>query len=176
MTFLPRALWRLFLAIAGLLLVGPLVSMASAHAGLVASSPADGQSVGGLMEQIDLVFNEAVNAPGVIVTGPAGLLVDAVVDQPSPNHLRITLAAPLEIEGSYRVDYQLVSVDEDPLSLRLDFAYENGADPASPVVASVVSEAKDGGFAWIVVGGLVLVVATLGWRFVRSRRALHQYS
>lgn len=163
------------MAVVGLLLVGPLVAAAGAHASLVASSPADGQSVGGSMEQIDLVFNEAVNAPRVTVSGPDGAEVAAVVTQPSPNHLRITLASPLEIEGDYRVDYQLISADEDPLSLTLDFAYEKGADPALPVVASVVAEAQGGGYAWFGVGGLALVVAVLGLRFLRSSRALGQY-
>jgi methionine-rich copper-binding protein CopC len=149
--------------------------MASAHASLVASSPADGQTVGGLMEQIDLVFNEAVNAPRVTVSGPDGANVDAVVTQPSPNHLRISLVSPLEVEGNYRVDYELISADEDPLSLALDFSYENAADPALPVVASVVVEAQGGGYTWIIVGGLTLVVVSLGWRFMRSRRALRQY-
>ena len=164
------------MAVVGLLLAGPLVAVAGAHASLVASSPANGQSVGGSMEQVDLVFNEAVDAPRVTVRGPDGGEVDVLVTQPSPNHLKISFVSPLTVEGSYRVDYQLISADEDPLSLTLDFAYEHGADPALPVVASVVSEAQGGGYAWFGVGGLALVVAVLGLRFVRSRRALRQYS
>ncbi len=164
------------MASVGLLLAGPLVAVAAAHASLVASSPADGQSVGGLMEQIDLVFNEAINVPRVTVSGPDGPNVDAVVTQPSPNHLRISLVSPLEAEGSYRVDYELISADEDPLSLTLDFSYEHGADPALPVVASVVDGAQGGGYAWMLVGGLTLIVVALGLRFVRSRRALRHYS
>lgn len=152
-----------------------------AHASLVASSPAAGQTAGGLLDHVDLVFDEGVTAAQVVVTGPTGHAVAAQLGQPALNHLRITFEEPLKVEGAYSVAYSLLSADEDPLALVLDFRFEADAGPALPVVARVVSSGGSGGSlaSLPVVAGLTVlgaVVALLGARYVLARRKLKQQS
>lgn len=154
---------------------------AGAHASLVASSPAAGQTAGGLLDHVDLVFDEGVTAAEVVVTGPAGQAVAAQLGQPAPNHLRITFEEPLKVEGNYSVAYSLLSADEDPLALVLDFRFEADADPALPVVAQIVESGGSGGrlVSLPVLAGLTVlgaVVALLAVRYVLVRRELERRS
>lgn len=172
------------------LLAGPLTMTTSptpvgAHAGLVASSPRNGQVVGGEITVIDFVFDEAVNEATIRLLGPEGSDLRGSLSQPTSNHLRIELASPLAIEGKYRVSLELVSADTDSLVVTLDFMYEVGADPALPVVGVPVdgssglgttTENRQRRIQWIGVSILAVGVSVLGVRVLRSRQKLRQIS
>lgn len=169
---LARALSALGAAV--MVMVLAMAGPVGAHASLVASSPVAGQVIGGEVHAFDLVFNEGVNEPNVILSGPDGQPLGVEVSQPAPNHVRIVLAEALHIEGDYRLDYQLVSADEDPLSLVLEFAYASDGLQLLPVVATPIQEQDRSLVASAVVAGLVVTVSGLGVRYVLARRRLSE--
>lgn len=151
------------------------LSAADAHASLVASSPTDGQVVGGVLSHIDLIFDEPIMVPDVEVVGPDGQVMEVRIVQPVPNQLRVEMLSAVTMNGRYQVMVKLISADEDPLLVKLAFEYELGAEPALPVVGSVVVERSNTGWVrWVLLLGGSLVVSVLAARLVRSGWLLRQ--
>lgn len=149
-----------------------LVTPVGAHASLVASSPASGQVIGGRVEVLDLVFNEAIVEPGVTLVGPDGGEIVTSAVQPVPNHLRVQLLEALSLEGDYALTYRLVSADEDALEVTLRFSYDSDALPPAQIVSEVVDIGGTGMKRWLLVAGLSIIVVGLALRVALSTKRL----
>ena len=96
-----------------LLVVGPLVGRAAAHATLVASVPADDEVVTARPTEITLDFDEAVSVDrqSVTVLDPSGARVDRGRAEPSRGSTRLTVPVGDGGRGTYTVSYAVLSAD-----------------------------------------------------------------
>ena len=111
----------------GVLLLG--TGVASAHASVTSSSPADGQSVATSPAEISVTFSENVSAisGGLSVLNTDGETIALGASQISNG--RTLLAAPEETlaDGTYVVTYRVLSADGHPVSGSLLFGVGAGA-------------------------------------------------
>lgn len=152
---------------------------ASAHAGLVSSTPEAGSVLNRAPEQITLTFNEAVSAvPGRIqVIAPDGKrITDSVAVLGTVVTIRLRRAD--QALGTYLVSYRMVSGDSHPIGNALIFSVgapstrpvETEPGSVHPTVATAVS-----GFKFLGYAGLTLIVGpalflALLWPRRMSRR------
>ncbi|RSM56845.1 copper resistance protein CopC [Actinoplanes sp. ATCC 53533] len=152
---------------------------ASAHAGLVSSTPEAGSVLGQSPEQITLTFNETVSAvPGRIqVVAPDGKRITESVAVRG-NVLTIRVRRADQALGTYLVSYRMVSGDSHPIGNALIFsvgapsARPAEADPSKvhPTVTAAVSTFKFLGYAGLtLIVGPTLFLALL-WPRRMSRR------
>jgi copper resistance protein C len=189
LSLVPLAVVACAAAVPVLLTAGP----ASAHASLVAMSPADGARVAQPPTQVRLMFSEPVQGrfASVAVTAPGGQRVD----RGSPQVVDATVTemlAPLPAAGRYTVAYRVVSADGHPVSQQLSFTFappagwtpSPAANPAAspaggpPGAATHASEEGGGGLGgWLrahsvhLMGGLVVVVVGVVVVVADRRRA-----
>jgi len=121
------------LATAVTLLAGP-VPTASAHAELIATSPAAGARVATAPAVVTLTFTDPIDARYVrlAVTTPSGRAVSGFTT--AGPVVRITVSD--RSAGAYRVEYRVVSKDGHPVSGRLDYTVLTGPGPAVTPPAS----------------------------------------
>lgn len=151
---------------------------ASAHSSLVTSSPSPGQTVGGELELIDMIFDAGVEDVVASVEAPDGAFLDVDVERPAENWIRIALETPAS-DGQYIVRYEFVSADGDPVESAYAFSYDEAAPEAIPhsqTTAVLVSSDGDRSpsLATLVSIGLaigVLLLATLLLIRLRELRA-----
>jgi len=172
--FKQRPLWRVARAVAMVLGVGLLGVLAGCgeeeQGGLQAASPGPDATVGGEIEQIELLYDDILTTVGGTVTGPSGepLGAEFIVD----NQIRalIELAEPLSEPGEYTVRSEVVSVVGDEVDESYVFTYE--PDAALPQL--VFPPEDDSGspvlFWTLVVTGAAVIVILLGRLFVSMRR------
>ena len=141
---------------------------AHAHTGLVSSDPASGTVLSSAPAQVVLVFDEDLleaavtisDAAGTVVSSPNSAVAVATVTVPWPDGLP---------DGSYAVNYRVVSEDGHPVDGSIALAFGSGAtlDPA------VVPAADDGAPALplVAVGVGLAIGITIGGVFVVRRRA-----
>ncbi len=169
-----RSRWPVMIAMAiGVLANWPMLSVAAAHANLLAASPAVGQSAGGSIERIQLVFDEPVTDVVASVVDPDDQPVPASVVEITPQQIDLALDAPLEVEGRYLVRYEFSSVDGDRVELGHAFLFDPTAPAPLPITGPVL--VADAGTPWrarAAIATLAVVVAGLGLRLRRRRRAL----
>lgn len=149
---------------------------AVAHARLLETYPADGSDVPVSPRQVQLLFNEPVQAEfdPLKVYEQGGDRVDEANARVSPNNRKLLVVDLEELpEGSYTVDWRVVSTDGHPISGAGRFAVNASAtggleEPIEPIEQSVEQEASGGAFThYIHIVGLglaaliVLVVALL---------------
>jgi hypothetical protein len=141
--------------------------------GLQAASPGPDATVGGEIDQIELLYDDIITTVEGMVTGPSGQSLDAefVVD----NQIRalIELAEPLNEPGEYTVRSAVVSVVGDEVDESYVFTYEPDAAPPQ----LVFPPEEDAGSPWllwtlIVVGAAVIIVLLA--RLVASMRRLRE--
>jgi methionine-rich copper-binding protein CopC len=123
------ALGTLVLTLVTLLVA--LAPAAQAHTGLVSSDPADGAVLASAPANVVLVFDEAMleaavtisDADGTVVSSPNSTVADATVTVPWPGGLP---------DGSYAVNYRVVSTDGHPVDGAIALAFGVGVtlDPA----------------------------------------------
>lgn len=114
-------------------------SPASAHAGLLSSSPASRAELETMPEDVRLTFNEDMNRPSyVTVTSPDGTVVaegDGAVDGPDV----VQQVDDPGQAGTYRVDYRVISADGHPVEGALEFDVTTGDAVKSGPVEQVTS-------------------------------------
>jgi methionine-rich copper-binding protein CopC len=139
---------------AGLLLIAVGAGPASAHAGLVRSSPADQSSLGTAPKTVKLTFDENIRMPAVVlvkdsdgasVVAGKTSVVDNIVSTP-------VKTGP---SGDFTVAYRVVSADGHPVSGRLSFTVGSGtpgaggaeqsSGPPARVIAMIAALALVGG-------------------------------
>src|SRR5215208_7635650 len=111
---------------------------ALAHANLVEASPAPGGEVSKPPEQVELRFNEPVDAEfdPVVVRAAGGARVDAHDAHVDPEDARVVLADLEKLpEGSYTVKWRVTSIDGHVVEGRYDFAVVAAAEDRPSKVA-----------------------------------------
>lgn len=158
------ALFGLFAGLLGatFLLAGP----ASAHATVVASSPADGARLPHAPHAVSITFDESVGLGSVgylHVTDQSGKRVDArPAYHPGGNDTKVVdqLAGGLG-EGTYTASYRVVSADSHPIAGTIRFVVGNGAlAPASAPSGAAVNSTTSAVFdvvRWVSYAGLALL-------------------
>ncbi len=132
-----------FVLAGALFVVASLVSPAAAHSSLITSSPTPGQTVGGELQSIDLVFDAGVEDVEATFEAPGGEFLDIEIDQPAKNWLRLKIATP-EQEGQYIVRFSFLSEDGDPVESAYAFSYEAAAPEAIAIPESTAVSSTDG--------------------------------
>ncbi len=149
---------------------------ALAHATLVETYPADGDEVSGSPGQVQLLFDEPIEAEfdPLKVYDQEGERVDEDNARVSPNNRKLLVTDLQELpEGAYTVDWRVTSTDGHPISGTRRFAVDASSaggvgEPIEPIERLAEQEASDGGLThYIHVVGLglaalvVLVLALL---------------
>lgn len=143
-----RALFR-FAAALLLVLGAPLV--ASAHATLVESDPADGDRLDTGPGEVTLLFSEPIDVPvaAIRVYDGAGERVDSGDSAPGPSAEMVRVTLPGSVSaGTYVVTWGVVSLDGHPIRGAFTFQIgegETGADPS--LVASLLGDGNGGVYA-----------------------------
>jgi len=164
-----RQLSAAVLLAVGVVLLGP-VALASAHAELISTDPAQGATVAAAPAAVRLTFSDPIDQRYVraAVTPPGGAAanVTATADGPTVT-VPLTAAGP----GAYRVEYRVVSADGHPVSGELHFTVAGSPAPSAtapsaatpmPAPATTPAATKDGvGSASGGAAGLGLTVAAL---------------
>lgn len=176
--------WRVA-ALLGLSVVWLLLSYGPvlAHARLVETYPADGETLAEPSEQVQFRFNEPVEAAfdPIEVYDQEGDRVDEEDARVSPEDRRLLVADLGELsEGSYTVEWRIASADGHPIDGEYEFAMNASAagtgagNPIAPIERSV--EQDEAGLGW---GGvlvpifsvlLVCALASAGLVMLRRRR------
>jgi copper resistance protein C len=148
---------------------------ALAHARLLETYPADGGTLTEPPEQVQLLYNEPVEAEfdPIEVYNQGGDRMDEDDAREAPDNRRLLVVDLEELsEGSYTVQWRVTSTDGHPVSGEYGFTVDPSAagvgavDPIEPVERSV--EGEETTLAWgtilavllvgtLVVAGLVLV-------------------
>ncbi len=146
---------------------------ALAHARLVEAYPADGAVLTDSPEQVQLLFNEPVEAEfdPLKVYDQEGDRVDEDNARVSPNNARLLVIDLEELpEGSYTVDWRVTSTDGHPIDDTHEFTVDASAaggagEPIEPVERSAEQEEAGGGFRHTLhavgLGSVILIVVVL---------------
>ncbi len=176
-----RRLLGLLAAVVGLGVV-VMPSSASAHARLVASTPAQGDRLGALPAQVTFEFDQEMAAPAyVIVTAPDGTSVAS--GEPDVDGTTVRQRLGDGPPGSYAMAYRVVSRDGHQLTGQVSFTVGAAAGapsaagppaasprPADPVVATASPDRPwSRRTAALAVGGGLFAAALL--LLLASRRA-----
>ncbi len=162
-------------ALSGLSLVWLFLSCtpALAHARLEETYPANGDTLSGSPEQVQLLFNEPIEAEfdPIKVYDQAGDRVNEDNARVSPNNRKLLVIDLQELsEGSYTVDWRVTSADGHPVSGTRRFAVDASAaegvgEPIEPIQRSAEQSGTGGGSTHIVhavgLGLTVLIVLVL---------------
>ncbi len=173
--------WR-SAALLGLSAVWLLLSCgpALAHARLVETYPADGDALAESPEQVQLRFNEPVEAEfdPIEVYDQEDYRVDEDDARVSPDDRRLLVADLGELpEGSYTVEWRITSADGHPIDGGYEFVVDASAagtvarSPIVPIERSAEQE-EDSGSTWGTVLVVLLVGAALaaaGWVLYRRK-------
>lgn len=157
--------WRVAFAV---LLSAVLTPMpVGAHAEVLGSSPGSGETVGGSISRVDIVFAEVVTDAAIEVTGPDGAVPGEMV-QAEGLVVAFELDEDLSANGDYKVVFEFDSIDDDFVELEFSFTYEVGAPEPLPVVVGATSSGSTG-LSAVAIG--LLAVSTVGlalllaWRY-----------
>jgi hypothetical protein len=148
-------------------------SEALAHGGLVVGVPGPGQTAGGDIDVVQLLFLEEIVDAEVALLGPDGVEILGNLEQPTIDLLEYVVP-PLEVEGAYVVEYDVVFADE----LSLESAYQFSYEPGAPAVIPIEVENRRTGtsrstqIAVAVLAGSALgLLGLLSWRLRELRAA-----
>ncbi len=166
------------LLVVGLLANWPMASVAAAHANLLAASPAVGQPAGGVIERVQLVFDEPITELVPVIEGPDGAPVATTLVAITQQQFDLRFD-PLEAEGIYRVRYAFLSLDGDRVELGHAFEFDPTAPAPLPIsgptlIAGSESWWQSIRWQWLVIAALVVVVLGLAEQLRRRRRTLAQ--
>lgn len=146
---------------------------ASAHSGVLASSPAPGSTVGGEITHIDIVFDAGLTNARLTLADPDDLPVDGTMAQNAPTWLSFDME-PIDAEGQYIVRYEFDSADGDRTSSAFAFTYL--ADAPQPMTIAlpeaVSAEAESSEAPWLrpaLLIGAIAMAAAISAFFRRDR-------
>ena len=170
-----RTIRRLAAATFVAAILGIWSSPSNAHTALLQASPAADQTVGGVVEGIDLAFLDPISDAIVTVTYNGAPVPGATVVS-NGELIRFEFEEPLAVDGRYQVFYEMTSFDLDYTTSGFFFTY---AADAAPPVRLEAPNSGDGSFPIVpTVIGTTVLVAALGifvWRFDTRRREAVAY-
>ena len=124
----------------GVVLLGP-VALASAHAELISTDPAQGATVATAPAAVRLTFSEPIDQRYVraAVTAPGGTAATVAATADGP-----TVTVPLAAAGpgAYRVEYRVVSADGHPVSGELRFTVAGSPSPTATAPSTTPSASR----------------------------------
>lgn len=151
---------------------------AAAHAGLVASIPADGAALGAPPSSIELRFTEPVQPLEARLLDASGARISLAAPQVDGEVVRLALPQGLK-DGRYLLSFRVASADSHPVGGSIVFAIGEGAPPpraaggvrreALSAAKVMVRAARD--LALLVAAGGALFLLALG-RFPADRPLL----
>lgn len=158
---------RVSVVVAACAIALTVAAPASAHAGLEATTPANGAVLDRAPRRVVLRFDEAVSA----VTGGIRLyddqarrIDDGVVSRPAPRTVALAVPAPLAT-GTYTVTWRVVSADSHPVHGA--FVFSVGTATGAGVVGEVIDEQQGSAAVGVAFGvvrflGFGLIVLLVG--------------
>ena len=154
------------------LLLLPLFAVpAFAHGGIVQGVPGPGQSVGGTVGKIQLLFAEPVNEAAVTIEDSTGVLLTGTLDYPVSNLLEFSTDG-ITVDDDYIVRYSVIFDDGVKFSSAYQFTYSENSPAPLPIDAASVSLSRALGLPQLLVGLAAAVVALLLVRLVLRLREL----
>lgn len=153
-----RQLLAVLAILVGVLTLG--TGIASAHATVETSSPADGQSLPTSPEEISVTFSESVStvSGGLRVLNADGKQVSTGESRVSDGRTLVTDISETLPDGTYVATYRVLSADGHPVSGSLLFGVGSGALDRSAQPTS------EGDRVWEIIGGIarsILYLAAL---------------
>ncbi|CAB4596707.1 unannotated protein [freshwater metagenome] len=148
MSRLARQLVAALAILVGVLAFG--TGIASAHATVETSSPADGQSLSTSPEEISVTFSEAVStvSGGLSVLDADGNHVDVGKSRVTNSRTLVTELESALADGTYVVTYRVLSADGHPVNGSFLFGVGSGA------LDRTASPASSGDQLWEIIGGI----------------------
>ncbi len=114
-------------ALFGLVISAP--SVASAHAALASSTPANKAKIMVMPDQVSLTLNEPIQAPAFVsVVGEDGARVNSKVITVQDKTATSDITKPAAA-GSYKMNYRIVSADGHPVTGTVAFEVLEGETP-----------------------------------------------
>ncbi len=147
-----------------LLLLPVLAVPALAHGGVVQAVPGPGQTTGGTVDTLQLLFAEPVNDAAVTFERGGEELPVGDPGQPVSNLLEVPVD-PLTEEGQYIVRYAVTFDDGVDFDSGYQFTYDPDAPGPLPIVATDVALGRGPSVPGLLIGALSAVIALLAARF-----------
>ena len=146
-----------------------------AHAELVSSTPAPGETLTSFPDEILLVFNEPIDPGSTFTIFDRSFNSIPLVVETDRQNMNILAGHNVEITrpGIYTVQWLVISSDGHPIDGSFEFAVElnnsDGGDDNMELIAAAESTAVNlpGWFAWMMVG-LAIVVPFLVRNMTKS--------
>ena len=138
---------------------------ALAHGTFVDARPLPGVGVGGVVDEVSLLFPEPVVAESAVIAviGPNGVAVpvNGEVDSPVPSAVRVAIES-LTLPGEYRIDHSVASRDGFVFEGSFTFTY----DPTAPTLDPLPYGRAPLPWQWLL--GIVAAIGVVTW-FLRRR-------
>ena len=143
---------------------------ASAHTALLGASPGPDQTVGGVVEGIDLAFLDPIT-DAIVTVSYNGAPVPGSTTVANGELIRFEFDQPLQEVGRYQVFYEMTSFDSDYTTSGFFFTYDVNAAPLVPLDAPGANDDSSFPILPTAIAGIVLVALLAGfvW-FSDSRR------
>ncbi len=138
--------------------------------GLQAASPGPEATVGGEIDQFELLFDDLVERVDGDVTGPDGAAIDAEFVVDSQIRVLVELTEPLEQPGLYTVRSEVVSAVGDEVSESYAFTFEPDAAPPQLVFPPEDDSGSPVLFWSLVVAGAAVILVLLSRLLISMRR------
>ena len=173
--FKQRLLRRLARAVVMVLGIGLLGMLAACgeeeeQGGLQAASPGPEATVGGKIDQIELLYDDIITTVDGVVTGPSGESLDAEFVVYNQIRALVELVKPLSEPGEYTVRSAVVSIVGDEVDDLYAFTYQPDAAPPQ-LVFPPEEEAGSPWFLWtLIVAGAAVIIVLLARLGVSMRR------
>ena len=151
-------------ALAGSLVLTALASPALAHGSFVDARPLPGVEVGGVVDEVALLFGEdlALGEGSIEVIGPGGeTTASGQVEYPIDRAIRMAIE-PLTEPGEYEVAFRVPALDGFVFEGRFPFTFEPSAEELDPLPFG-----RRAPMPWVIV---VAALVGLGGGFWARRR------
>lgn len=148
------------------LLLLPLLAVpALAHGGIVQGVPGPGQSVGGTVENVQLLFAEPVNEAVVTVEDSNGVLLAGTLNQPVSNLLELSTGG-ITVEDDYIVRYSVTFDDGVEFNSAYQFTYSESSPAPLPIDPASVALSRGLSAPGLLIGLAAAIVLLLLLRLV----------
>ena len=144
---------------------------AGAHTALLEASPGPDETVGGVIDGIDLAFLDPIT-DAIVTVSYNGAPVAGATTVADGELIRFQFDEPLQLDGRYQVFYEMTSFDLDYTTSGFFFTYAAGAPQPPRLEAPGAGDGSSFPVVPTVIGTtlLVAVLAVFVWQFDARRR------